>query len=107
MRRGDVVRLQGSRTARGHEQRGERFGVVLQAGDLLALSTVIVAPTSTRAQPASFRPEITVRGGQTRVLVDQLTAVDRTRLGRRATALGWEELRELDVALGLVLGLRA
>ena len=107
VRRGDVVRLQGSRTARGQEQRGERFGVVLQAGDLLALSTVIVAPTSTRAQPASFRPEITVRGRRTHVLVDQLTAVDRTRLGRRATTLGWQELAELDTALALVLGLRA
>jgi mRNA interferase MazF len=106
VRRGDVVRLQGSRTARGQEQRGERFGVVLQAGDLLALSTVIVAPTSTRAQPASFRPEITVRGGRTRVLVDQLTAVDRTRLRRRAATLGWQELAELDTALALVLGLR-
>lgn len=80
---------------------------MLQAGDLLALSTVIVAPTSTRAQPASFRPEITVRGGRTRVLVDQLTAVDRTRLGGRATTLTWQELGDLDAALALVLGLRA
>lgn len=105
MRRGDVVRLTSARGVRGHEQKGARYGVVLQAGDLLALSTVIVAPTSTAAQPASFRPEITVRGARTRVLVDQLTAVDASRLGRLAGIVSWQELAELDTALAVVLGL--
>jgi mRNA interferase MazF len=103
--RGEVVRLRAPRGARGHEQHGSRFGVVLQAGDLLALSTVIVAPTSSSAQPASFRPEITVAGKQTRVLADQLTAVDRTRLGASAGALTWDELGEVDKAVRVVLGL--
>lgn len=83
-----------------------RYGVVLQTGDLLALSTVIVAPTSTSAQPASFRPEITVGRSRTRVLVDQLTAVDRSRLGSSAGTLSGEELSAVDRALGVVLGLR-
>jgi len=107
VRRGDIFRLEGPKRGRGHEQAGPRYGVVLQAGDLLALSTVIVAPTATRAQPASFRPEIVVRGVRTRVLLDQLTAVDRARLGRRAGSVSWQELAELDAAVGLVLGLRA
>jgi mRNA interferase MazF len=98
--------LKASRVARGHEQSGPRYGVVLQGGDLLALSTVIIAPTSTRAQPASFRPEIVVRGASTRVLVDQLSAVDRTRLGRPAGSVTWQELADLDAALAIVLGLR-
>ena len=97
--------MRGARGARGHEQRGARYGVVLQAGDLLALSTVIVAPTSTSAQPASFRPEISVAGSRTRVLVDQLTAVDRSRIGRSAGTITWRELGEVDVALELALGL--
>lgn len=105
MHRGEVVRLRAPRSARGHEQRGPRFGVVLQAGDLLALSTVIVAPTSTSAQPASFRPEITVARSRTRVLADQLTAVDRSRLGPAAGTLTWEELAEVDTAIQVVLGL--
>jgi mRNA interferase MazF len=78
---------------------------VLQAGDLLALSTVIVAPTSTSAQPASFRPELTVGNTRTRVLIDQLTAVDSSRLGASAGSLTWEELVEVDRAVQLVLGL--
>jgi PemK-like protein. len=78
---------------------------VLQAGDLLALSTVIVAPTSTSAQPASFRPEIIVARSRTRVLADQLTAVDRSRLGSSAGTLTWEELVEVDTAIQVVLGL--
>jgi mRNA interferase MazF len=79
---------------------------VVQAGDLLSLSTVIVAPTSASAQPASFRPEITVARTRTRVLVDQLTAVDSSRLGRSAGALTWQELGEVDAAIQTVLGLR-
>lgn len=105
MQRGDVVRLRAPRGAQAHEQRGLRYGVVLQAGDLLALSTVIVAPTSMSTQPASFRPEITVAGSRTRVLADQLTAVDRSRLGATARSLTWEELGDLDRAVQVVLGL--
>jgi mRNA interferase MazF len=107
MRRGDVVRLRPPRGSHGHEQRGARYGVVVQAGDLLALSTVIVAPTSTSALPASFRPEITLVRTRTRVLVDQLTAVDSSRLGRPAGTLTWEELGEVDAAIMSVLGLGA
>jgi mRNA interferase MazF len=106
VRRGDVVWLRSPRDARGREQRGSRYGVVLQASDLLALSTVIVAPTSTQALPASFRPDVTIAGSRTRVLVDQLTAVERTRVGRRKGELSWDEVAKVDEALALVLGLR-
>ena len=105
MRRGEILRLRLPRSRTGHEQKGARYCVVLQAGDLLALSTVIVAPTSTSAQPASFRPEITVKGAKTRVLVDQLTAVDGARLGSSAGVVSLDELRELDASLEVVLGL--
>jgi hypothetical protein len=36
--------------------------VVLQADELLSLSTVIIAPISTRAHAASFRPEVEIDG---------------------------------------------
>lgn len=52
-----------------------RYGVVIQADELLPRSVVIVAPTSRRARSASFRPEIAVAGDTTRVLVEQLRAV--------------------------------
>jgi mRNA interferase MazF len=73
--RGDIVRLRAPRDAVGHEQQGSRYGVIVQSDDV-GLSTTIVAPTSTSAHGYSFRPEITVRGIRTRVMVDQLRAVD-------------------------------
>jgi len=73
--------------------------------DLLALSTWLVAPTSTSALAASFRPEVELLGRQTRVLVEQTAAVDPQRLGEVAGRLGNEEMRQVDAALRLVLGL--
>jgi mRNA interferase MazF len=71
----------------------------------LELSTVLVAPTSTKALPTSFRPEVLLGGRRTRVLVEQVGAVDRGRLGRAAGELAPEELDEVNRALELVLGL--
>jgi mRNA interferase MazF len=93
------------RAPRGHEQRGARFAVVVQADELLELSTVLVAPTSSSARPASFRPIIDIAGTETRVLVEQTTVVDPQRLGRSAGRLLAGELRAVDDALALVLGL--
>jgi mRNA interferase MazF len=89
----------------GHEQQGVRYGVVVQADELLPRSVVIVAPTSRSAQPASFRPEITVDGDTTRVLVEQLGAVDIQRLGDQVAYLSADELWTVDDALLTVLGL--
>jgi mRNA interferase MazF len=52
MVRGEVVRVAAPRRARGHEQRGARPGVVVQADELLDLSTVLIA--STRALDPTF-----------------------------------------------------
>jgi mRNA interferase MazF len=105
MVRGEVFRLPAPREAVGHEQRGARFAVVVQSDEFLGLSTTLVAPTSTRAQPASFRPTIDLEGEQTRVLVEQTTVVDPRRLGESARRLDASELRAVDEALALILGL--
>jgi mRNA interferase MazF len=105
MVRGEVFRLPAPRSARGHEQRGARYAVVVQADAFLDLSTTLVAPTSASALPASFRPAIVVDGSVTRVLVEQTTVVDPQRLGLSAGRLGADELRAVDEALALVLGL--
>lgn len=103
--RGEVYRLRAPRDASGHEQRGARYAVVVQS-DLLPLSTWLVAPTSTAARPASFRPEIDVEGTPTLVLAEQTTAVDPQRLGPCVGRLSLQELMELDAALRTVLDLR-
>ena len=105
MVRGEVFRLRVPRWARGSEQRGVRYAVVVQADELLALSTVLVSPTSTAAPPRSFRPMIGLQGSSTRVLVEQTTAVSPDRLGESVGRLSASELRDLDAALALVLGL--
>jgi mRNA interferase MazF len=102
--RGDVYRVRRP-PGRGREQRGPRFGVIVQADALLGLSTAIVAPTSRSAAPATFRPEVRISGERTRVLVEQLRAVDLVRLDEHAGRLAPEELRAVDEALELVLGL--
>jgi mRNA interferase MazF len=89
----------------GHEQCGRRFGVVVQSDALLPRSTVLIAPTSKRARPASFRPEIEVGGECTRVLVEQVGAVDGRRLGDLVGRFSPEELWGVGAALLTVLGL--
>jgi mRNA interferase MazF len=103
--RGEVFRIPSPRAARGREQRGARYAVVVQADEFVDLSTTLVAPTSTRARPASFRPPIRLQGQQTRVLVEQTTVVDPQRLGRSAGRLDANDLRAVDEALALILDL--
>ena len=101
--RGDLYRLRSDKDAAGHEQRGARYAVAVQS-DGIRLSTLIVAPTSTSAQPAIFRPEIEMDGTRTRVLVDQMRAVDVNRLGEFAGRLDSIEVGEVDRAVRLMLG---
>jgi mRNA interferase MazF len=101
--RGDLYRLRAAKDAVGHDQRGPRYAVAVQS-DMIRLSTLVVAPTSTSAQPATFRPTIEIDGTATRILVDQMRAVDETRLGDFTGRLDPDELDELDQAVRLVLG---
>jgi mRNA interferase MazF len=100
--RGDVFSLRPNRSTRGHEQSGARYAVVVQS-DALPLSTWLVAPTSTSAHAASFRPEIELHGITTRVLAEQAAAIDPRRLGSPAGHLTFDELRRVDAALRVVL----
>jgi mRNA interferase MazF len=103
--RGDIYELRLPKGV-GHEQRGRRFGVVVQADEFLPRSVVLVAPTSRSARAASFRPEIGVNDEQTRVLAEQLGAVDATRLGKLVGHTTPEEQWGVDDALATLLGLR-
>ena len=105
MVRGDVYRFRLPRGL-GHEQHGDRYGVIVQADEFLPRSVVLVAPTSRSARSASFRPEIDLAGTTIRVLVEQLGAVDARRLGQLAGHLTPEEMWGVDEALLTVLGLR-
>ncbi len=104
MVRGDVHAIALPRR-RGHVQQGRRFGVVVQADDLLALSTVVICPTSSSTAAASFHPEVTIGQGPTRVMCEMVGAVDASRLGAKVGHLSRDEMRDVDDALQLVLDL--
>lgn len=104
MRRGDVFSLRLPKGI-GHEQHGKRYAVIVQSDALLPRSVVLVAPTSTSARDASFRPEIEIVGIETKVLIEQMGAVDVGRLGDRAGHLSAEEQWSVDAAILTVLGL--
>lgn len=78
---------------------------MVQVDELLGLSTVLIAPTSTGALEATFRPEIEIGGQTTKVLVEQIGAVDPIRLGESVGRLEPEESRAIDDAISLVLGI--
>ena len=105
MPKGDVVRLLPPPRP-DHEQQGPRFGVIRQSDVLTPLSTVIVAPTSLSALPASFRPQVTIESQPTRVLIEQMVAVDVRRTSEAiGPRISVEEMWAVDEALSLVVGL--
>ncbi|HEY3192802.1 MAG TPA: type II toxin-antitoxin system PemK/MazF family toxin [Solirubrobacterales bacterium] len=104
MTRGEIYRIRFPR-GKGGEQKGVRYGLIVQAEELLGLSTAVVAPTSTSAAAATFRPEIEIEGRPTRVMVEQLRALDIERLDRLAGRLSAREMGAVDEALALVLDL--
>jgi mRNA interferase MazF len=103
--RGAVYRVDLGDAKRGHEQRGKRYGLVLSpSGMRWNVATII--PTSTRAQPAVFRPELEVGGALTRFLVDQIRTVDLAYIhGDPVHFLDRAELAEVERAVIRYLGL--
>ena len=79
--------------------------MIVQAQDLLALSTIIICPTSLSAPEASFHPSIDVAGEATRVLCEMVGALDARALGDRVGHLTRPEMLAVDEALTLVLDL--
>jgi mRNA interferase MazF len=102
--RGDVHVLKAPRSTRGHEQRGKRYAVIVQ-DDTLTLSTVLIAPTSTRVIPLIYRPQVSILDQTTCVLPEQVTAADPFRLGEWVGHLTRAEMDHVDFALRVVLGL--
>ncbi|MFZ2050390.1 MAG: type II toxin-antitoxin system PemK/MazF family toxin [Solirubrobacteraceae bacterium] len=90
---------------RGNVQHGRRYAVIVQADDLLALSTVVICPTSRSAFPASFHPEVAVLDEPTQVLCEMVGAVDAQALGKRIGHLAHHEMQAVQDALLLVLDL--
>jgi len=59
--------------------------------------------TSTAAREATVRPIIEILGDRTKVLVEQISALDVSRLGERIMTLQGDAMWAIDDALELVL----
>lgn len=105
LKSGDIHRVRFG-PAQGHTQAGTRPAVILQANGLMGLSTVILAPLSRSARGTSFRPRVLMDDIPSRVLVEQMTAVDVRQVGTRLGTVSADEHVEIDQALRLVLGMR-
>ncbi|HLL86934.1 MAG TPA: type II toxin-antitoxin system PemK/MazF family toxin, partial [Thermoleophilaceae bacterium] len=101
--RGEIYRLKPPRGSR--RQTPPRYAVLLQASELHELRTALIAPVSSRAAAATFRPDIELKGEPARVLVERLRAVDRKRLAERVGRLSASEQEEVDNAMAAVLTL--
>ena len=68
----------------GSEIRKTRPGLVVSPDDMnQVLPRVIIAPLTSAGQPLGCRPEVRFKGKRARILLDQVRAVDRKRLGKR------------------------
>ena len=105
MIRGAVYPVDLGDAKRGREQRGRRLGLVISI-EQSAWSTVTVIPTSTRAQPAVFRPEVVVAGRDTKVLIDQIRTVDTAYvIGELVDYLSRDDMAQVEHGLSRYLGL--
>lgn len=86
-----------------HTQQSRRYAVVVTATSFG--SVVTVAPTSTSARASLTRPEAEIEGRKCRILLEQMLAVDVTRLTNWIGVLDDHEMDALDDALRLYHGL--
>lgn len=68
-------------------------------------SVVTVAPTSASARASLTRPEAEIEGTKCRILLEQMLAVDVTKLTQWIGVLEDDEMAALDDALKLYHGL--
>jgi len=107
MKRGEIWTVAGGAAYVGKP----RPAVIVQDGRFDANDSIVVCPLTTDPTPAPiFRlsvPPSTQSGLRTacRVMVDKLTAVPRRRLGRPVGSLTAKEMRALNRAIFVFLGL--
>ena len=85
--RGEIWRVNLDPTL-GSEIRKSRPCVVVSPPEIHDhMRTVIIAPMSTKGRPAPFRIAVTHGGATGLILLDQMRAVDKTRLTERLGAV--------------------
>jgi mRNA interferase MazF len=107
MKRGEVWTVAGGAADAGKP----RPAVIVQDDRFDANDSIIVCPLTTDATAAPiFRLPVEPTAGNglqapCRLMVDKLTAVPRTRLGKRMGALARDEMKALNRSMFVFLGL--
>ena len=107
MKRGEVWTVAGGAAYAGKP----RPAVIVQDDRFDANDSIVVCPFTTDATSAPmFRLPVEPSAGNglqepCRLMVDKLTAVPRTRLGRRLGSLAREEMKTLNRTMFVFLGL--
>lgn len=102
--RGDLFRV--AFKGEGHRIDGLHYAVVVSDEPYNWLSTVVVVPFSSGARSDDIHPVVTINGTRTRAMVEQVQAVDKTRLRDRLGSLAGETVMELiDEQLRYLLAL--
>jgi mRNA interferase MazF len=103
--RGAVYPVDLGEAKRGHEQRGRRLGLVISI-EQSAWFTVTILPTSTSAQAAIFRPDVVIAGRHTKILIDQIRAIDtRYVSGELVDYLSRDDMAQVEHCLSRHFGL--
>jgi len=79
LRKGSIYSVSLPAKTGDRTQQGQRYAVVVTATSFIG-SVVTVAPTSTSARVSLTRPEAEIEGRKCRILLEQMLAVDITKL---------------------------
>lgn len=105
MIRGAVYPVDLGDAKRGHEQGGRRLGLVISI-EQNAWSVVTIIPISTSAQASVFRPEVVIAGRETKILIDQVRAVDVSYVtGELIDYLSRDDMAQVEHSLSRYFGL--
>ena len=85
----------------GHEIKKTRPALVISPDEMNDhLSTLIIAPMTSRGRPYPTRIPCRVQGKQGQIVMDQIRTIDRARLVRRLGRISPSTQREILSALG-------
>lgn len=80
---------------KGREINKTRPCVIISPNEMMALSTVLMAPMTTKGFEFPCRIKCKFKGKQGFILLDQIRAVDKSRLIKKLGAIGGETQVEL------------
>jgi len=109
IRRGDIYYIREiKRAAIGHEQRKERPAIVVSndVGNKCAWHIEVVYLTTAQEKGLPTHVEIMIAAKISTALCEQITSVDRSRVGRYKGRLTEEEQKRIDAALAISIGLK-